>query len=158
DVPLFSLRNRDQMFDWDQWRSAREWELPAPIHCRELGDAEYRISEAAVLALIAAPGLTNAGATDLRKLRDMLFSSEVRLQSALAAMPTQAELLSVPVYTALAKLALIDDCGKSALLPKSILVESPPGTEVPKELTTAANLGGWTAAAAGKELVIDPER
>src|SRR5713101_1915814 len=47
----FSLRNRDAAFDWDQWRSAREWELPAPIRCRELGDAEYLISEALVLFL-----------------------------------------------------------------------------------------------------------
>jgi hypothetical protein len=41
DVPLFGRRDRDQAFDWDQWRSAREWELPAPIRCRVLGHAEY---------------------------------------------------------------------------------------------------------------------
>src|SRR5262249_33206411 len=35
DVPLFSRRNRDQAFDWDQWHCAKEWELPAPIRCRE---------------------------------------------------------------------------------------------------------------------------
>jgi hypothetical protein len=158
DVPLFGLRNRDEAFDWDQWRSAREWELPAPIRCRELGDAEFLLSEGAILALIAAPGLTNPAVADLRKLRDEPFPSEIRMHDALAAMPTRAELLSAPVYTALLRLALIHDCGKNALLPKSILVESPPGTVIPTELIVSGNLGTWTATATGKELVIDPER
>jgi hypothetical protein len=57
DIPLFACSNHDQSFDWDQWRSAKEWELPAPIRCRELGDAEYLVTEASVLALIATVGL-----------------------------------------------------------------------------------------------------
>jgi hypothetical protein len=158
DVPLFSRRDRDQTFDWDQWRSAKEWELPAPIRCRELGDAEFLITEATVLALIAAPGITPAAAADLRKLRNQRFPSESRLQDALNAMPTKVELQSAPVYNALAKLALIDDCGKSGLLPGSISVESPPGTFVAQELITSGNLSAWTSNASGKELVIDPER
>ena len=158
DIPLFSRRDRDELFDWDQWRSAREWELPAPIRCRELGHAEYLITEATVLSLDVSPGLTNAAAADLRKLRDEPFPNEVRLHDALAMMPTHVELLGAVVYPALLKLALTSDCGKSALLPKSILVESPPGTGVAKEFVTAGNLSAWTAAAPGKDLVIDPER
>lgn len=34
DVPLFFNRNRPPGYNWDQWHSAREWELPAPIGCR----------------------------------------------------------------------------------------------------------------------------
>jgi hypothetical protein len=158
DVPLFSRRDRDEAFDWELWRSAREWELPAPIRCRELGHAEYLITEATVLQLLANPGLTNPAASDLRKLRHALFSSESQLHDALSVLPTQVELLSLPVYIALLKLALIPDCGKSALLPQSILVESPPGTEVEREVITAGNLSAWAATAAGKDLVIDPER
>ncbi len=158
DVPLFSRRDRDQTFDWDQWRSAREWLLPAPIRCRELGDAEFLITEATVLALIANPGITPAAQADLRKLRNQPFPSESRLHDALNAMPTAVELLSAPVYDALAKLALIDDCGKRGLLPGSISVESPPGTTIARELITSGNLSAWTANAPGKELVIDPER
>ena len=158
DVPLFSRRNRDQTFDWDQWRSAKEWELPAPIRCRELGDAEYLITESTVLALIANPGISPAAAADLRKLRDQLFPSESRLNDALSAMPSHVELLSALVYDALLKLSLIDDCGKSGLLPGSISVESPPGSKISPELITSANLGAWTTAAPGKELAIDAER
>jgi hypothetical protein len=158
DVPLFSRRDRDAAFDWDQWRSAREWELPAPIRCRVLGHAEYLITEATVLQLIISPGLTIAAAADLRKLRGELFVSESRLHNALAVLPTSVELLGSLVHPVLLKLALISDCGKSALLPKSVRVESPPGTEVAKELIVSGNLSAWTATAAGKELVIDPER
>jgi len=158
DIPLFNRRDRDQAFDWDQWRSAKEWELPAPIRCRELGDAEYLITEATVLALIANPGITAGAAADLRKLRDQPFPSESRLHDALNVMPSQVELLSAPVYDALLTLALIDDCGKSALLPSSIGVESPPGTVIDRELITSGNLSAWAAVAPGKELVLDAER
>jgi len=158
DIPLFSRRDRDATFDWDQWRSAKEWELPAPIRCRELGNAEYRITEATVLALIISPGITAGAAADLRKLRDEPFNAESRLHDVLSDAPTQAELLSVPVYDAILKLALIDDCGKRGLWPDSVSVESPPGTVVARELIASGNLSAWTAAAAGKELVVDAER
>jgi len=84
--------------------------------------------------------------------------SEARLRDALTAMPTHVELLSTAVYNQLLKLALIDDCGKSGLLPGSISVESPLGTAVDPSLIVSGNLAGWTASAPGKELVIDPER
>jgi hypothetical protein len=38
DVPLFMPRNRPK--DWDAWQQAKEWELPAPIHCRLLARAK----------------------------------------------------------------------------------------------------------------------
>jgi hypothetical protein len=156
-VPLFSQRNRDQNFDWDEWRSAKEWELPAPIRCRELGDAGYLIDESIMVQMIAA-GISAAAATDLRKLRDQPFPSESRLQDALSVMPTQAELLSAPIYNELLKIALIADCGKSGLLPNSISVESPPAVTIDTELITSGNLSNWAVAAPGKTLVIDPER
>ena len=157
DVPLFSRSNRDQAFDWDQWGSAKEWELPAPIRCRELGDAEYLITEASVLALILL-GLSAAGASDLRQLRDVPFPSEASFHDRLGTMPSHIELLSAPIYNNLLRLVLIDDCGKSGLLPESISVESSPGSVVAREVITSGNLSTWTAMAPGKELVIDPER
>jgi len=158
DVPLFARSNRDQSFDWDEWRSAKEWELPAPIRCRELGDAEYLVTEASILALIAAVGLSPAGAADLRKVRDLPFPSESSLHDALAAMPSQAELLSALVYGAILQRTLIEDCGKSGLLPGSASVESPFGTPVAREWITSGNLNAWAAVAPDKQLVIDPER
>ena len=50
DIPLFMPRNRAE--DWDDWRTAREWELPAPMRCRVLGHAEYIVTEALVQTLI----------------------------------------------------------------------------------------------------------
>jgi hypothetical protein len=157
DTPLFSARNRDTDFDWDSWRSAREWELPAPIHCRELGDAQFLIGEATVLQLLASPGLSAAAAADLRKLRELPLLTEIQLRAALAATSSSAELLSAAVYHALSRLSLVDNCGKNGLLQKSIVAESPPGVEVATELITAGNLATWAAAAPSKDLVIDPE-
>lgn len=158
DTPLFSCRNRDQNYDWDQWTSAKEWELPAPIRCRELGDAEYLITESVVLSLIANPGLSAAAATDLRSLANLTLASESDLRDALSMLASHAELLSAAVYGALVKAALIADCGKSALLPGSISVESPPGTGIDASQITAGDLTSWTSTATGKELVIDPQR
>jgi hypothetical protein len=123
-----------------------------------LGDSEYLITEATVLALIANPGITAGATADLRKLRDEPFPSEARLHDALSVTPSQVELLSAPVYNMLLRLAFINDCGNSGLLPGSISVESPPGAAVARELITSGNLSAWAAAAPGKALVIDAER
>jgi hypothetical protein len=157
DVPLFSARYRDAAFDWETWRPAREWELPAPIRCRELGHAEYLITEAVVLALDAAPGLSAGAASDLRTLLDQRFPSETALQTALSFLAAHVELLNSPVYPALLRAALLSDCGKAALIPDSVRVESTPGVEVAREAIVTGNLSNW-AAASDKELVIDPER
>jgi hypothetical protein len=41
DIPLFMPRRRPE--NWDDWRSAQEWELPAPMTCRVMG---YALPEA----------------------------------------------------------------------------------------------------------------
>ena len=46
DIPLFMPRNRPD--DWDEWRSALEWELPAQIRCRVLNYAKNALVPAAV--------------------------------------------------------------------------------------------------------------
>ncbi len=51
DAPLFMPRNRPQdasqngerAENWDAWRPAREWELPAPMRCRLLAEAKGRL-------------------------------------------------------------------------------------------------------------------
>ena len=92
DVPLFMPRNRLDNYNWDQWRSAREWELPAPMRCRVLGHD-----------------------------------------------------------------AIIDDCGKKALLPDAVQVIEGKKS-ILREQIVAGNLSNWTANAPNKRLVIDPER
>jgi hypothetical protein len=169
DLQLFMLRHRPEDFDWDTWRSASEWELPAPMRCRVLGHAEYMVTEAIVLDMVAHAGLSPAAAADLRKLRDIRFADEARLATALGALPNHTALLASTVYQALLRQALIEDCGKSALLPQPL----PPGSAerkplrvktaadplgVAREVIAAGNLATWTAVAANKQLVIDPER
>ena len=168
DIPLFMRRSRGENFDFDVWRSSREWELPAPMRCRVLGHAEYLISEALVLQLINNLGLSNAAANDLRKLRNITFINEANLRNAIAVLPNNAALLAAAVIQAILQGALVQDCGKSVLLssyvpqgslqPKSIRVETAPGTEVTSDRITSGNLINWTGAAANKRLIIDPER
>ena len=169
NLQLFMLRHRPDDFDWDTWRSAREWELPAPMRCRVLGDAEYMVTEAIVLDLVTHAGLSPAAAADLRKLRDIRFADEAQLAAALGALPNHTALLASTVYQALLRQALVEDCGKSALLPQPL----PPGSAerkplrvktaaaplgVARDVIAAGNLATWTAVAANKQLVIDPER
>lgn len=56
DAPLFMPRNRPQdenkalgrTKDWDAWRPAREWELPAPMRCQVLARAKEQLIPNAV--------------------------------------------------------------------------------------------------------------
>jgi hypothetical protein len=159
DVPLFAPRRR--LGDWNTWQPPRQWELPAPIPCRLLGDAEYVIGEALILTLktvLTAAGQPAAAADELEKLRDVRFRSETELRSYIAALPSQAALLFAPVYRALLDGALVSDCGKAALLPAAIEITLVPGPAVPPALTVAGNLSNWLATAPNKSLIVDPER
>lgn len=43
DIPLFAPRGRGgDNYDWDDWQSLREWELPGPIPCRVLAQNEAK--------------------------------------------------------------------------------------------------------------------
>jgi hypothetical protein len=167
DIPLFQHRSRPDNFDWDTWRSAREWELPAPMRCRVLGDAEFLVTEAVVLDLIATFGIVAAVANDLRKLPNLPMSTEADLRAALQSLPSAATLTSAAVYGEILRQSLIQDCGKSALLPSfvqpgSLAIKSlritDGGVEVSSDSVVSGNLANWTANAPGKRLVIDPER
>jgi hypothetical protein len=58
DVPLFSRRDRAEKYNWDEWNTALEWQLPAPIRCRVLGDAEAR--DALIPDSIRVPGVATS--------------------------------------------------------------------------------------------------
>lgn len=166
DVPLFAPRARQEDFDYDAWRAAREWELPAPIPCRLLGHAEFVIGEGLIAALRAG-GLPAAAAAELQTLRGQRIRDEPRLRATLRAMSNGPALLAGGVYEAILAGATVPDCGKRALLPPAlgparrvaVAVEEAPGTVVPHERTAAGNLAAWTASAPPHvRLVIDPER
>ena len=166
DIHLFARRSREEKFDWDQWQSLKEWQTPAPIPCRLLGDARFLVTEAVVLSLVAG-GLSAAAADDLRKLRNIPLDTEARLYDALGTLSQAAVLQANPAFTGLLRQALIQDCGKSALLtsfippgsqnPKSIRLTLA-GAEVASDRIVAGSLATWTSSAINKDLVIDPER
>ncbi|HEX4274621.1 MAG TPA: hypothetical protein VHZ74_04670 [Bryobacteraceae bacterium] len=165
-ISLFARRGRQETFDWDQWVTLREWETPAPIRCRLLGDARFQITDAVVAALVSL-GVSNAASVDLAKLDGFSLDSESALHDALATLPSSAELTADPAWTGLLQNALIQDCGKSALLtsfvppastePKSIRVTAG-GAEISSDRIVAGAITGAPVTASGKDLVIDAER
>jgi hypothetical protein len=168
ETALFARRGREETFDWDQWTSLREWETPAPIRCRLLGDAQFTITDSVIAALVAL-GISNAAATDLTKLDGLSLDSEAALRNAIATLSTSAELLADPAWTGLLQQALIQDCGKSALLTSFVAPASGEaksvrvavgGVEVSSDRIIAGSLatGTVTSPPAAKDLVIDAER
>lgn len=169
DIPLFSKSSSS--INWNEWRSATEPELAAPIPCRLLGHATYLITEAIIQQLIALPAaLSAAAANELRKITGLVFKSESSLLQIIATFSTSAEIMASPILLPLLSFSLMDDCGKSVLLPDNKTVLSNPldansivvgfETEVnelfPTEKITVANLISWSVAIS-KELAIDPE-
>lgn len=170
DTWLFSKRLR--MDNWDEWHSALEWELPAPIPCRLLGNAEYEINEEVVLKLIGV-GLSAGAADTLRTLSGLRFKNESSLSDSINtfASPFKAEILLPAKFTALLSVSLVQDCGKQALLPNakvdqtkplldtnSIIVGfgSPYSSIISVENITASNLASWTVKT-NKALSVDAE-
>ena len=166
ETALFARRGRSETFDWDEWTSLREWETPAPIRCRLLGDAQFLITDA-VIAAVNTLGISAAASADLEKLDGVALASEADLQTALSTLPSHAELLADPAWTGLLQQALIQECGKSALLtsfvapasgePKSIRVVVA-GTEVSSDRIVAGSLASLAVGIPNKDLVIDAER
>jgi hypothetical protein len=159
DVPLFVPRRR--LDDFDDWSSAQPWELPAPMSCRLLGHAEYRITEDVVITLLLA-GISVAAAEELRMLDGVLFRGEQRLRDQLAGMANAAEFLAAAHYDAILREAITADSGKHNLLlpldPALAIATAPPAPAIAPEHMVAGNLADWSATAAGKEVVVDPDR
>ena len=170
DIPLFSKSSASP--DWNEWRSSTEPELAAPIPCRLLGHATYLITEAIIQQLIALPAsLSPTAANELRKIAGLVFKSESSLLNIIVTFSTSAEILSSPILLPLLSLSLMNDCGKSVLLPdaktvlsnpldaNSIVVgfEAPVNTVFTTERVTAANLEFWPVVVK-RDLAIDAEK
>jgi len=161
DLPLFQRASRaaNPTTRFRDWRRAREWELPARMRCRVLGDAEYQLDEAQIRSLALGP----APEAQLRTLIGGRFGDEAALRLRVLALPAVSPLLTPGLWLKMLAGALIDDCGKKALYPVSVAVLEPASaaphtpTAVPVENTTAANLKNWTVTT-DKHLAIDPER
>ena len=155
DVPLFARRTRPEMDA--NWRSAFEYELPAPIPCRLLADAAYRIPLGTPEALDAEVGLSAAAVDDLTSLVNIPFRRESDLRARLMMLPNSLELTSAGVYPLIVRDALQDAGGKVALLPSSIRIVID-GIELARHEIASANLTAWQASPLHKRALIDPER
>jgi hypothetical protein len=132
NVPLFIRRHRTDdkaRTDWEQWISAREWELPSPMPCRVLNDAPLVLTEQALAGLLGpllALGLTPVNANKalafLRRFRDARIDGEFRLNQFVNALPLalQNALRDPSVWNPLLVAALATECGKRALLPGGV--------------------------------------
>lgn len=169
DIPLFG-RSRTAI-NWNEWRSATEAELAAPIPCRLLGQATYLLTEAMIQELKALPSpLSGSAADELRKIVGLVFKNETSLLQIIGTFSNAAEVLDPSVLQPLLSLSLMSDCGKSILLPdqKSVLgnpldsnsiivgFAEPIDEPITSERITVANLNTWSLAMV-KDLAIDPE-
>jgi hypothetical protein len=166
DIPLFNRRKRTD--DWDAWHSALEWELPAPMRCRLLGDGVYRITEAVIQGVQQATGngLLSASVTALHTIGTEIIRNEGRLLATLEA-TGQSQLTSPLFYVPLLQYALVEACGKHNLLPDSLAIpDSDTGslavtvgaTMLTAEVIAAGSLSNWSLGAAlYKKMLVDPE-
>lgn len=156
-TPLFAPRGRPPVDEG--WRRPREWELPAPIGCRLLGDTRFRVTEALVLDLATNHGLSAAGQVDLRRLVGWDIPGEARFLDVLARAASAAELTAPAMRTRLVSGALADECGAAGLYPAALEVWVG-GVAVPRNQVAAGDLSTWSVPAVppGKTLIVDPER
>ncbi len=150
DIPLYQWPQHSK--EWKNWRSAKEWEVAAPISCRLLEHAEYKVSKALIATIL--PTISTADANVLSGLTGVLFPSESRLREILAFLCQQPKV----VGDAIVANGLVQDCGKAVLTSSSVSVEVAPGSGVAAKDLTAGDLSGWPLADPGKRVVIDPER
>ena len=154
-IPLFIPRDRPE--SWDDWHSVWEWELPQPIRCRLLGHSEYLLTEAIIQALGVSTGVED----ELRQFRGLRIRNEGRLRTTVQSYPaSNTEFASIPSWNTLLNLALIEHCGKFAMLPNAVSVDAgPPEGVIPPAPTIAGNLNSWPTLSTpfGKRLIIDPE-
>lgn len=148
DIPLF---RPSRLTDPESCRPTLEWEIRAPIPCRLLGSASYRLGpDAATLDPLLEP-LVGSRFVDEARLRQTLLTllMPATLDSIIG------ELLSSSITTDSPKLHLIPEA-------VSLLVGEDNGEPAaPHESVVSGNLEDWGASLtlpAGKAVVIDPER
>ena len=137
DVPLFIRRHRPDDRErlnasrWEDWISAKEWEVPTEMRCRVLNHAEFEITEQVLEELnpllVNPPVSLSAADADLvlrflRRFRSQRIPSEARLfQISEALDPALRPALQQPnVWNTLLRSSLAGECGKRALLPPGV--------------------------------------
>jgi len=128
EIPLFARRTRPQVLSsgaqtplsaifesfgrdsaWEEWTSARAWEVPAPIRCRLLGDVAYLLEPDRLAAIDALLGAAERAA--LRRLHGLRVRGESRLATLLAQSTPDLS----PRLADIRRDTLAADCGKAVL-------------------------------------------
>jgi hypothetical protein len=147
-IPLFNKDAKPFNYDWEQWHSSLEWELPLPIRCRLLGHAEFVIKEIDITGLALLPSEKEK----LRRLKGIQFRSEGALRKRIDFITDEN------VKLELLKGAIIMDCGKNQLWPSALMISSgSPPFVIPKEKMGAANSGNNNTDS-NKDVMVDAER
>ncbi|MCM1982220.1 hypothetical protein [Lyngbya confervoides] len=183
DIPLF---RPDQRLGGEEWQLPQEWQFPAPIPCRLLGDARYQISFDQLEAL-EIPADSPLDAPALSPLVGIPFRQEARLRRTLQSLIpnfaalTPAELAAFEtLLDQILAVAIAPSSPKAYLVPSSIQVDptaiavaegldQDPGNAsldrvpLPHQRLVAGTLSDWGVSLSGllpptKRLVIDPER
>jgi hypothetical protein len=152
DVPLFTRRHRTddrERVDWEEWISAREWEVPSPMRCRVLNHAPLVLTEQ-VLAivrplLLAAPiSLTLANADIvialLRRFVRQRIPGEARLFqiTGALALPLRTAIRNPIVWNPMIAAAMDAECGKRALLPIGVYANNVAPTTAQEDTSDAS--------------------
>ncbi len=152
DVPLFIRRHRTddrERVDWEEWISAREWEVPSPMRCRVLNHAPLVLTEQ-VLAivrplLLAAPiSLTPANADIvialLRRFVRLRIPGEARLFeiTGALALPLRTAVRNPIVWNPMVAAAMDAECGKRALLPIGVYASNVAPTTAQEDTSDAS--------------------
>lgn len=152
DVPLFIRRHRTDdrdRFDWEEWISAKEWEVPSEMPCRLLNHAEFLITEqvlATLSPLLTSPPISLSVANAniilalLRRFRRQIIPSEARLFaiSAVLSAPLRNALRNPLVWNPFLVSALVAECGKRALLPIGVYQSNMAPTSTQEETSDAS--------------------
>lgn len=157
DTQLFMRRQRAGGYSWESWTSARPWEVPAPMGCRILGDAQFIVTEAARAVMLAAG--TSAGAVSaLEPIAGVRWPTEDALRDWIVALPAaiSSELLATGNWDRLRWLSLAKDCGKMALWPAAVEVTPIASVPVERQRMSAANLSDLGTTALDLDLLVDP--
>jgi hypothetical protein len=166
DTPLF---RPDQRPVPQKCRSLSEWELPAPIPCRLLGEARYMIT-AELIDELVKQGLSQPAADELSRYVGVLFRNEARLRETIESLSESAAILAQ--FDSLLAGAITEDSPKAHLIPtviqpdpSAVVVAKGPDINAPAiehQQIAAGNLEDWGASlgmlSSEKILVIDPER
>lgn len=127
ELPLFIRRTRSQaapdvtsrtsLFGvestasaWEEWSSAKPWQVPSPLRCRLLGDAVYELDADALAPVYATLGPAQRLA--LSGMYGLRVRGEARLRTLLS---TTTPSLSFALGE-IREACLVADCGKAVLL------------------------------------------